>query len=342
MFTNKFQQLENEEQDLIACLSLFDNFPLNAENIFTFFKDVECSDVDFFDTLHDLSIYGWLKYDNGKYTISHKSKSIITTNNLPKADNCFKIIKYFSDQLYANIDNVDKVKEYVPFIKKIFENTKGNSNLLAVLANDYSHYLHQISEKQLSKEYAQKAVEIQKAINEKHPQLPYYYNRLASRYMDAGELKKTLDYSFKCVQLSQEIPYKNHFDIASTYNMISTAFDKLKKHKKSITYGLKAIEIVENKYNNEKLILSNLYHDVAVSYYKTKDYNNASRYVKLAIQNYRIKKKNSDSHLDKMEIFLKGIHIMNRFEKGYKKYAKYFVIGISSIIALATTYLIFF
>jgi len=341
MLEYKYQQLEEEEKHLLSCISLFDNQQIDIRNIFTFFKDEEEGDVYFFDMLHDLSLCGWLQYEKGKYNINPETNAIIKKENPPNTDNCFKILKHLSDSFFYNKDNLEKNKIYAPFVEKIFENIKGESDLLALLANDYSDYLRQINKVEKSKKYAEKAVEIQQKINDKHPQLGFYYNRLASVYMEKGELNKTLIYGFKSIKLSQEIPFQNNFNIVSSYNIISTAFDRLKKHKMSITYGLKAIELVESNYNNEKIILSNLYHDLSISYFKTRDYWNASRSINLAIENYKHKKQNKDEHIKEMEVFQKGISAMEKFKKIRTKYLKYIILG-AGVGITTLAYFLFF
>ncbi len=341
MLAYKYQQLGNEEKDLLSCISLFDNQQIDIRDIFTFFKDEEEDDVCFFDMLHDLSLCGWLQYEKEKYIITPETQAIVQKENPPSTDKCFKVLKYLSDYLFDNKDDMKKMKPYIPFIEKIFKNIEGESDSLALLANDYSYYLKEIDKKEASKEFALKAVDIQKGTNDKHPQLGFYYNRLASVCMEEGELNKTLTYGFKSIKLSKEIPYRNNFDIVSSYNIISTAFDKLKKHDKSITYGLKAIQIVEDNYNSEKIILSNLYHDISISYFKARDYNNASRFINLAIKNYQFKRKNVDEHIKEMELFQKGISAVGKFKQIKKKYLKYILIGLG-IITTTSAYFIFF
>jgi len=341
MLPYKYQQLAEKEKDLLSCISLFDNQQIDIRDIFTFFKDEEENDVYFFDMLHDLSRSGWLKYKKEKYIITPETNAIVKKENPPDTDKCFKILKYLSDSFYKNTDDLEKSKIYAHFVQKIFENIKGESDLLALLSNDYSDYLRTIGKVEESKKYAEKAVDIQQKINDKHPQLGFYYNRLASVYMEKGELNKTLIYGFKSIKLAKEIPFQNNFNVVSSYNIISTAFDKLNKHKMSITYGLKAIQLVENKYNNEKIILSNLYHDLSISYFKTRDYWNASRSINLAIENYQFKDKIKDKHIEEMEVFSKGISAMEKFKRIKKKYLKFILLGVGVALGISA-YFIFF
>lgn len=331
--------LSQQDKDLLSRLSIFEGEPISTREIFSLLKEDDEDNVAFFDRLHDLHLYQILSYDNNLYSLNAETSAWINENNPPTVNNCGHLIQLFSDKIHTHSLTSKTSCKCVKYIEKIFEKVHGTSNLLAILASDYSNYLNNIGKKELSKCYAEKAVAIQKSINEKDPQLSFYYNQLAHSYMHEGNYKKTITYGLKSVKINKDLHFYDNFDMARSYNVISLAFDRMKQHKMSINYGLKAIKIVEDHFSYEKVILSNLYHDLAISYYKAKDFKNANYFVNLAITNYKIKIQNvADKNLKNMEILKKAIKLTKKF----RTFSKYFLPIAGGISAAVASYFIFF
>ena len=341
MKNEAFYFLNQEEQGFLSCFSIFDNIPISIQNIFEIFEinESEEEDVYYFDMLHKLTSDGWLEFNDKKFLILSDNSEIVIKESKPNSDSCFQIINFFNEKFYSpKKTELKKLKKYIPFVNKIFQNIEDNSTILAALSDSYSTYYNSIGEKSNSTRYLIKAINIQTKANEKHPELCYYYNRLAVRYIEKGELNKSINYGYKSVRLSDELPYKNFFTLINSYNIISTAFDKKKKHKISLSYSLKAIEIVEERFEDHKQELYGLYHDAAISFFKIKDYTNASKFISLAISNYKLGVPQLDEYLKELFTLRKIISILSKFSQLVKNYGIYFLV----FIIVAITAIMFF
>ena len=339
MKNEAYYYLNQDEQDFLTCFSIFDNISISIQDIFIFFQIEDDEDVYYFDMLHKLASNGWLKSNNNKFLILSEISEIIRKENKPNSDSCFQVINFFTEKFYyTKKAETKKLQKYIPFVNKIFENIDDNSTILAGLSDSYSTYFNTIGEKAISTKYIKKAINIQTKANEKHPELCYYYNRLAVKYIEKGELNKSINYGYKSIRLADELPYKNFFTLINSYNIISTAFDKKKKHKMSLTYSLKAIDIVEEKFEDHKQELYGLYHDAAISFFKIKDYTNASKFVDLTINNYKIGVTQLDEYLKELFTLQKIISVLSKISYLIKNFGVYFIGTFIAIIGV----LIFF
>ena len=328
-----YHRLELEEQEFLSCFSIFDNIEISVPTLFEFFLIEPNDEVSFFDMLHDLNSDGWIEYNKKSYSIPEKIMDLITIENPPSSETCIKVINFLSEKFNNTLrEEIKTLDKYVPYIEKVLTNIQTYSTIVASLSNTYAIYLHLKGESELSKNYLKRAIAIQKQVNDKDPELCYYYNQLAIKYIDAGEHNKSLNYSFKSIRLAEEIPYINSFIKINSYNIISNAFDKLKKHKMALTYNLRAIDIVQENFDEEKVILSDLYYDAAISFFKTKDYKNANKYVELAISNYKENSPQIDEHLKELFTLQRIIRFFSKIRNFFKKNGKYFLISIGVLI----------
>lgn len=101
---------------------------------------------------------------------------------------------------------------------------------------------------------------------------------ISNFYRQIEDYEKGLIYTFKMLNIYENIYGENHYEVARCYNEISIIYGILGDYEKDLEYGLKSLQVRENILKPYDKEFSESYNNLAITYRNCNDYYKAVEY----------------------------------------------------------------
>jgi tetratricopeptide (TPR) repeat protein len=294
---DRFNILNAWEKQIICSLSILPNQSLTIPDLCGLFLIEETEQVSFFDTIHDLSIKGFLDREKASYKINPAIAENIINEIKPGIEECPRIIKQFSDKLeLPKLANEKCFYSIYDQIAVLLERIKKDNLHLAHLSYLLSSNLIRYNNYKEALKYNELAVEISEKIDKTHPLVALFYRDKAYIHRKLGNSKKAICYNLKDIEILELQGGKYDELLTDSYYAISKTYESIRNFDKALEYNLKAIKFEKKKNTNNSSNLSGLYQNLANYYSKLNNLQHASLSINKAVESYTDEKNKSKIH----------------------------------------------
>jgi hypothetical protein len=287
-----FEILNEKEKEVVSSLALLPVEFYSIPELSSFFFVENFENVTFFDTIHDLSIKGYLDTSKGLYAIKSTIAESILENVNPGIEECPRIVNYFVNKL--ELPRKEGEATFIHLYRQLsylLQKIKKNSLHLAQLSYLLSSSLVSYKKYNEALYYNELAVEISERIDERHPLVALFYRDKAYIHKKLGNPKKSIIYSLKDIEILERHEGKYDDLLPDSYIALSKTYEVVHNYKKAIEYNLKAIKYEQKRTSERPLNLSYLYQNLAFYYAKLNNLHHASLFINKAVESFTQERK---------------------------------------------------
>jgi len=201
MINGKWNVSDIEKQLLMYFSILPDRF-FSFNELMEYFQISAKNDVEFFDTLHDLTKTGYIEREGKFYSMAFQSKVQIIKQLQPRYSDCKLIITYFNNQFFLKEGETYQTKEpLIPFVESILLAVNEAHQELIRLATNLAIVLNKLNQKTKALDYNLLAIQLGEQINYRY--LDRAYHNTAELYYELKNYRKSVEYSLRFVYLKE-------------------------------------------------------------------------------------------------------------------------------------------
>ncbi len=322
----------------MKCIALLPSQTYSFEELMRYFSIEQEKMNTFFDLVHDASQSTLVKINDDGVFISEKNQRYILQHYKPDSQDCALLIQFLQSNLITHEKQEPETRaELLRISLSVVQKITGQSFTIANLWNQIAIYHHNKDEIEKAVKYTDKAINMLLHIHRKHPDLAYFYKRMALLQQANGKHTKAIEYSRKDLSIVRKMRRKNYLSIANTYDIMSESYDMMKNHTLALKYGHKALDLAEQIIPNSRSVGFG-YQNLAITYYNSFDYENAIHYMDIAIQILQENEKQDSKSLKRAlrrKKFYQKIHKFSSFVNEYHKLSVFvFFSTLASILFL--------
>jgi tetratricopeptide (TPR) repeat protein len=291
-----FNGLNDDEKEIVSTMAILPGEFFSIPQLSLFFYIEENEYATFFDTIHDLSISGFLESEKGLYAIKPEIAIEILEKIKPGIEECPRIVNYLVDKMEVPTKDYEGI--FLPVYKQLstlLERIDKKSLHLAQLSYLLSSNLIRHNKFQEALRYNQLAVEISEEIDDRHPLVALFYRDKAYIYKKMGDHEKAIYYSLKDIEILERHQGKYDDLLPDSYFALSKTYEMVRNYNKAVEYNLKAIQYAQDAQRKSNK-LSYLYQNLAFYYAKLNNLHHASIFINKAVEFYT-----SENKKDKFE-----------------------------------------
>jgi tetratricopeptide (TPR) repeat protein len=327
-------KLNFREKEIVFSLSIIPFSMFSIPELREMFQVNDDEQFLFFDTVHDLSLKGFLSRQKAFYGLPANIARSILEKGKPTFEDCSALINYLSSCLEK--EKPDFELEFTPVYKKLeylFQKISGKSFHLAQLSYLLSSNLVRFKKFEEALKYNQLAVDISESIDRRHPSIAIYYRNKALIHKKLGDSEMSIYYSLKDIEILELNAGRYDDLLPGSYFNLSKTYEDLHNYEKAIEYNLKAIQVEKKRKPQRFINLSGLYHNLAYYYMKLNNLHDASKFIDKAVESYSMGKNTNNEQFKTLLRDQKRFKSLFRFEQFVIKY-KYPILIFLIIILL--------
>lgn len=311
------------EKEIVLSLSLLPFTSFSIPGLSEIFQVEEDEMAVFFDTIHDLSVRGFLwRTKDAQYGIKPEVAEEVLTNYPPTPEHCPALINSFKTRLENT--EIDYETEFVPMlahVKSILSKINGETLHLAQLSYLFSSNMVKFKLYSDALKYNQLAIDISEVVDKKHPVVALFYRDKSLIYKKLGRLNDAISSSLKDVEILETHSGKYDHLLSDSYLALSKTYEGVQNYEKAAEYNLKAIQYKKKKRVKQGAMdISGLYHNQAYYYVRMNNMAGASQFINKAVDSL---KNNPSINKEHYKILLrdqKKFNSLFEFERFLMKY----------------------
>lgn len=270
------------------------HIPYKEENEIGILKFLQIKDIEkrieFTSSLNSLVEKGWLHWDskNDSFKMHNLIQEILRFKLTPTVSKCQQLIDFFRETLRINHKTpIIRQQVFTSFIESIIEKIKESHILLADLANFLDGLYEKFGYYKKSEKYSLLGLKIldDSGIAYLNQNRATFYNNLAETYRHLGDLKKSMVYAKKAVEIRENILDEYHPLLATSYNNLANSYIELGDFENALRIE-KRVESIREKMPvnfDSQVDLATTYNNIASIYFDLTKYDLSLYYNEKAI-----------------------------------------------------------
>jgi len=299
------------------------------------------SQVNFFDSIYDLSKTGWLQRENGLYSMPFEMQLHTRRKIRPTYEQCEYLFDTIIQKLELSANENKKPNhEYISYAESLLDVLPEENLETALLATQLIEAHRQLNQNDKALQYNQKYINIvEKILDNNHPEVANSYFSMAMTYTRLRMFEKAVEFNMKAASIYEQNNEANDIEKAANYSNLSINYYQLKNYSKSLEYGYKSVALNDKTSKKNYHLQGITYCNMAMSYYSLKEYKHATDCIDKAIDVHQ--KVLPFDHPDlKEELLIQ--HDLHSAYKLYKNLPAIIEISMATLSLLIITVAIYF